>query len=583
MQVSTEAVAADPDSDEGRVFKMLAAVASYHLNPQRPREPYDPFLVLADGGRSHAPADINEERRLILEAVAPAVPHVLLRARIYDVLTLLVSGADRAAYAVASVESVASYGDAATDPVDGLDEFDRAIDLAKRFGPPCAEALARLERQLVALALGREDGYDAVRCAELLREHGLAAANADAITERLTAVADAKDTDESEVARKYREEAATWLTRFGHAEEADAQRAAIVTSMAEEAATLGEDTENGTAVGRAVHLNESALAVLRKLSKRARIAHGLEALDVELRKRLFDLHRTFIDSMHVYSSDPIDLTELATSTRTRLEGREPLDALIHFVGMYPLPSFSDARERAKSVTESQPLASMFDTVHFDNAGRVVKRTPAAGNGTTYGIDSYEWRQLVRDLEAAAEMMVVGHVEPGRQVLEREHRLTPRDMRFLTDASLAVPPGRDRLWASGLSFGLTGDYSTAAHLLAPQIEHFVRYRLKQAGALTTHLADGGVEQELGLGGLAEKTEFVEVFDEDFAYTVRALMCDAAGPNLRNDIAHGLMPDSTALGFAPAFLWWLALWIVLMGYIEGQYPPDQGDDAAPSSGA
>ncbi len=117
-----------------------------------------------------------------------------------------------------------------------------------------------------------------------------------------------------------------------------------------------------------------------------------------------------------------------------------------------------------------------------------------------------------------------------------------------------------LFGKALAQGFNGDFSTSIHLLVPQIEHMVRIRLKVAGVSTSHLDQNGIETENGLSTLMDLPQITTLFGEDLTYEIKALFCDQLGPNLRNNIAHGLLDDQQAYSVDAIYAWWLALKLV-----------------------
>ena len=45
--------------------------------------------------------------------------------------------------------------------------------------------------------------------------------------------------------------------------------------------------------------------------------------------------------------------------------------------------------------------------------------------------------------------------------------------------------------------------------------------------------------------------------DLAFELKALFCDAFGPNLRNEIAHGLLDDASCQTAQAVYAWWFLL--------------------------
>ncbi len=94
-------------------------------------------------------------------------------------------------------------------------------------------------------------------------------------------------------------------------------------------------------------------------------------------------------------------------------------------------------------------------------------------------------------------------------------------------------------------------------MVPQVEHLVRWHLKSAGVKTTTLSADGIENENGLSTLVDLPEVETIFGEDLAFELKALFCDAFGPNLRNELAHGLLGDADCQSAQVAYAWWLLL--------------------------
>ena len=131
---------------------------------------------------------------------------------------------------------------------------------------------------------------------------------------------------------------------------------------------------------------------------------------------------------------------------------------------------------------------------------------------------------------------------------------------LVRRSPIVPIGREILFGKALAKGFERDFATALHLLTPQVEHMVRFHLKVAGASTTYLDQNGIETENGLSTLMEMPETVKIFGENTSYEIKALFCDQLGPNLRNNIAHGLLNDQQCYTIDAIYAWWLGLKLV-----------------------
>jgi len=73
---------------------------------------------------------------------------------------------------------------------------------------------------------------------------------------------------------------------------------------------------------------------------------------------------------------------------------------------------------------------------------------------------------------------------------------------------------------------------------------------------------GVEDEKGFGGLLNMAETEKIFGPGVVMEMKALLVDHAGPNLRNDLAHGIIADAGAWSASAVFAWWLCLRLVVL---------------------
>ena len=53
---------------------------------------------------------------------------------------------------------------------------------------------------------------------------------------------------------------------------------------------------------------------------------------------------------------------------------------------------------------------------------------------------------------------------------------------------------------------------------------------------------------------------KIFGENLSFEIKALFCDPSGPNLRNELAHGLLDDETYQSAYAIYAWWLGLKLV-----------------------
>jgi hypothetical protein len=235
-----------------------------------------------------------------------------------------------------------------------------------------------------------------------------------------------------------------------------------------------------------------------------------------------------------------------------VKGLPAIEALVALCGMDAIPSKARYQDEAKNILAGSPLLAMLSTSTLGSDGQVVATSP---NGPTLPEKAADQYRLHAGMVAAAA------IAPALDQLNMEHAYTLEDFQSLAARSPVVPPGREDTFGRGLYAGYRRDMVTAMHILMPQFQHLVRVQLKGAGCLTTtHDADG-IDMEVGLSTLIERAEMVDVFGEDLKFAIKALMCDQTGPNLRNDVAHGLADDGRMDSALGLYTWWLVLRIVI----------------------
>ena len=84
--------------------------------------------------------------------------------------------------------------------------------------------------------------------------------------------------------------------------------------------------------------------------------------------------------------------------------------------------------------------------------------------------------------------------------------------------------------------------------------------------TLFVDEYGVESEKSLNALLEMTETEDVFGAGMVMEMKAMLVVQGGPNLRNDVAHGLLDDNSAWSYSALYMWWFCLRLVTWPVIE-----------------
>ncbi|WP_433719218.1 DUF4209 domain-containing protein [Microbacterium laevaniformans] len=575
-----EAAESEDDAQAKEALQALSAIASLYVIPDDWNRGYGPMYQSGEG-RTFVPSDLTDESVSLLEDVVDHVPHDLLRARVHDVLAIRVSGRVRMDHIHAHLNELLRVGVASERWFGERDMWDRAIETAKRFGKSTRTELAGFENELLRNLLDEPiQDYFQAQLADALAKHGLGRSRAKDIARRLHDIGDSF-ADDADKARIYYEGAGDWFGADGDMDARGAAYATVIRSYIAEAEALAIEKDGNFA--RAGYLLERALRELRKIPRADRDKLGLSDTASMLPRRIREVGVAGLGSMHRYESDPVDVSEAAQEARKQVSGLEADKALLMFALLHDFASFSDDRADTEERLKRHPFAALFSLTTYSSDGRVVKRSDGSGGTPVFGVDPAVWRQMVQAHVLRIQLLAAGRLWPAFETLTNEHHLSVGDFIAVTAGSSTVPLDHVRQFARGLYYGYTGDFSTAAQLLTLQIEHFVRHHLQNAGVLTTTRTEEGIENEKGLSSLLESTKVDEIFGADLAYELRVLYFDATGPNLRNEVAHGLLTDGTAEGAESLYTWWLALRIVFLQFWNRSHVPTANtasEDVSPS---
>lgn len=218
---------------------------------------------------------------------------------------------------------------------------------------------------------------------------------------------------------------------------------------------------------------------------------------------------------------------------------------------------------------------------ISSQGHTIARQPAAG-GSPEEAEAAICAQMVRDYQLLVGLVAQGELEPALAAMRAEHMFTIWDFQELCRLSPFVPTDRVDLVAEGLYAGYCGDMVHAVHVLVPQIENIVRVHLQHRGAITTTTSAEGIVMENGMSTLVRLPQMVEVFGEDLTFELTALFCDQNGPNLRNEVAHGLISRNACESAAGIYAWWLIFSLMFRTFWSAQARAAQASAAAAAPG-
>jgi len=543
---------------QSKVIWLLADASSMMLKPDSVNEPFAPATVYGDC-RSAIPSDFKADDVALFTAIAFQIENVLLRARVCD-LVWLCGKPRNTKFALGAIDAYCAIPLTAESwRSDALGCWERAISLCLNLQ---REGLSRIKVLEVSVLKSFDDAIPiddlfAISLARILFDKDLgrdrAEGTADSLAKRGSELAQAGD---HEGARCRLEAAAKWYGRAKNKERQADTTCQIAESWASAASHRAKNSRLGNTCAAVWY--ENAIQTLRKVPRQFRDARAVIARIEELYLLLAKAGRASVEDQ-VVSSKSVEIREIIEAAGASVSGKTMEDALFAIANIYSGARSSKLKESAESTLSTHRLHSLFDSTHRSKDGRVVAKVPGHSFGekesTEYQLNL--WAEMVSQYKLEIALVAQGQLLPALRAFSFDHRIREDDLRYIVDHSPLVPRDRVALFAKGLFAGFELDLVSALHILVPQVENLVRWYLKSAGAKTSTLSSEGIETENGLSKLVGLSEFTFVFGEDLAFEIKALFCDPLGPNLRNEVAHGLLDDSNCATHYTFYVWWFML--------------------------
>lgn len=552
--------------EHGKVLWLLADACSMMLVPSSPNEPFKPFAVFHDR-RSVIPDDLLDSDIAFFTEIVDEIDDHWLKARLSDLIWL--KGTPRnTAFALKAIDAYRCLLlDTDTWIKGGRECWSRAISLARMLRRVAGDRLHQMEETIIAAfdAASRDDGFLGLWLADLLKSNGLGRTHRTNVAKKLEALARQFDGEgDLHRAREYFSAAAEWYRAIPDKAKAAEMTVAVAEGWVKEAAARTASESPSHMVAASFY--ENAIQTYRTIPRTERAEHRVDERIAELRVYLNDSGERALGEMGLIRTPDVDITQLVENARKSVAGKSAQEALLAFVHVYHGANVEELRNSALERIRQFPLQSFFSTTVMSRDGRVIAKRPAMSLGAeeTEDDEIAIRAEMVRDYGILVSLVVQGDILPALEVLLLEHRLREVDFTALARSSPIVPKDRAVLFGKALFAGYERDFATALHLLVPQMEHLVRVHLKQAGVTTTNIDKDGIQNENGMSTLMEMPETVRVFGKDLAFELNSLFCDAFGPNLRNELAHGLLDEDELNTPFAIYAWWLALRLTFIAW-------------------
>ncbi|SUC46973.1 Uncharacterised protein [Providencia stuartii] len=223
-------------------------------------------------------------------------------------------------------------------------------------------------------------------------------------------------------------------------------------------------------------------------------------------------------------------------------------------------------EEAKIQANNTIFRHLSVKVNLAKDGRVINRiAPLNLHDDTSDDNNYadECFMLIKIQTSLTEYLITSIIDEINKKYNNTDELE-NSINDIIEHSLFIPIERRNVFKKIVTLGLKKDFSTAIYLLCPQLENFVRSILKYSNVSTTTITSDQDEMEAGLSTLLDKKEACDIFDENLLFEMKMLFTESGGPNLRNEIAHGLLDDIDAMQPTITYAWWRFVRLIVDSY-------------------
>ena len=549
------------EHEQGKALWLISDACSMMLSSKEDNCPFKPMLEMGDGRRSRTPDDFSELEIDFFSEIVDYINNIWIKARIADTVWTVDRKKGIKFPRLAIDSYMAMPLEKETWHRDVRDCWDRAVRLSKMIGQGGAgDRLSKMESLIVDSLLMKDHTF-AFSLAEILKDNGLGKTHSVFIAERLKHFGEMFEEKGSyHVACDHFQKAFDWLKPVGDDGKSDAMAIRLSECWVKNAKSQRQQMVASAFYQHAIKAYEEVPGSRRENYK---VEERMEEIRIEADKS----SEKSLTEMGVIETDPIDITHIVKSAQDAVRGKDKNDSILHFVNLYDC-NIDELQKDTIEQLEQFPLQGIISASTVNRRGHITGMRSGINLGESRDSESNRdaiEAKMIETFSSQIDFSVNSLIVPAHDVLKMEHRLGERFFIDLVEKSPIVPKNRRSCFYKGLYYGYNNDFGTAIHILAPQIEHMVRYFLIMNGVQTTHFSDG-VQHESGLSALIDKPEAKDILGDDLHFQIKALFCHQFGPNLRNVIAHGLLNDDGYNSSYNVYAWWFVFKIVFNTYFN-----------------
>lgn len=309
----------------------------------------------------------------------------------------------------------------------------------------------------------------------------------------------------------------------------------------------------------AIEYGNKALALLRTIPSKHRTGTRTQQFIEEARDILRSASEISADGMMEHTAifeDRDGLTQrIIQANIERVSNLPPMDALFAFSMICSTSNIQEMVSQSERNICNNPIRSLIATQLIGPDGRRLgSYSLKSFDGADPGMQRAINHETMQMLTTQCSVKSLTAILPALKEIRDEHQYHPSIFNWICQLSPFVPDGTADIAARALYHGFQLDFLMALHIALPQLERAIRTILKNRGINTISIDSNLCEMEKSLGDLLSLADSNSILPSDVCNELRMLLLDPIGPNLRNDIAHGILTSFIRNDTILAYAWW-----------------------------
>ena len=545
----------NPDGKLKNTLTLLAKICSPILNLESRNDPFQPLMTL-ENKRSFLPIDLTEEENLYLSSIVNEDIPPILKARIADILWTY-SIPKNKKYSEIAIESYISM-DVCNDffQHDIYVFWERAVVLAKQTKN--SSLIEKIKSKLLHEIDRPSTNWDfhLLKIIEIFVKTDLAKElNQDFAKKLLEKQKKFDHKEQFHIIEKYLEFSEKLFQKSNNLD----KKYDCIALLAQATENYGDHRKNESTMD-ANSFYKLALQRYREIPKAHRNTLQIDKKLDTIQEKITQSGLLITDELQLVSTKEMDISDLQKHSVNYVKDKQTaFESLLYFSGVSSC-NFESIWKSTENYIQNSVVSSLFGATSVSLDGRKISSIPPLaldGNNR----DKVILKNAIKNFGIHMHLAVEGCILPALNQIQKEHLFPKEFLIQLCKLSAIVPEKREILVANALYQGFEGDFGSAIHLLAPQVENIVRQLLKQNGLVTTHTDQDGIENEMGLSSLVNMDRARGILGDDLWFELQAVFTDSLSANLRNEVGHGLLDDDTSNSLYSVYAWWMVLRLII----------------------